>query len=89
LAWAIAAAGRCVFAVHHRPAVKHRPETAAYRNDLFSIAFLSDENVGCAMYLLPFGDFDSVMDYALNITSLRTGQAVNFQEAQETAAQAY
>jgi hypothetical protein len=42
------------------------PTDAAY-NDLFSFAFLPDENVGCAMYLWPFGDFDSVMDDALNI----------------------
>ena len=39
----------------------------------------------------PFGEFDSVMDDALNIAMdyrIRTGQAVNFREAQETAAQA-
>jgi hypothetical protein len=49
------------------------------------------KNVGCAMYPWPFGEFDSVMDDALNIAMdylIRTGQAVNFREAQETAAQA-
>jgi hypothetical protein len=54
-------------------------------------AFLADENVGCAMYPWPFGEFDSVMDDALNIAMdylTRTGQAVKFPEAQETAAQA-
>jgi hypothetical protein len=42
------------------------------------------------MYPWPFGEFDSVMDDALNIAMdylIRTGQAVNFREAQETAAQ--
>jgi hypothetical protein len=40
---------------------------------------------------LAFGEFDSVMDDALNIAMdylIRTGQAVNFREAQEMAAQA-
>jgi len=49
------------------------------------------KNVGCAMYPWPFGEFDSVMDDALNIAMdylIRTGQAVKFQEAQEVAAQA-
>jgi hypothetical protein len=49
------------------------------------------KNVGCAMYPWPFGEYDSVMDDALNITMgylIRTGQAVNFREAHETAAQA-
>ena len=49
------------------------------------------KNVGCATYPWPFGEFDSVMDDALNIAMdylIRTGQAVNFREAQETAAQA-
>ena len=43
------------------------------------------------MYPWPFGEFDSVMDDALNIAMdylIRTGQAVDFREAQETAAQA-
>jgi hypothetical protein len=43
------------------------------------------------MYPWPFGEFDSVMDDALNIAMdylIRTGQAVNFREAQETAAKA-
>jgi hypothetical protein len=42
-------------------------------------------------YPWPFGEFDSVMDDALNIAMgylIRTGQAVKFQEAQEVAAQA-
>src|SRR3981081_221375 len=49
------------------------------------------KNVGCAMYPWPFGEFDSVMDDALNISMdylIRTGQAVKFREAQEVAAQA-
>src|SRR3981081_4508142 len=49
------------------------------------------KNVGCAMYPWPFGEFDSVMDDALNIATdylMRTGHAVKFQEAQEVAAQA-
>jgi hypothetical protein len=49
------------------------------------------KNVGCAMYPWPFGEFDSVMDDALDIAMdylIRTGQAVKFQEAQEVAAQA-
>jgi hypothetical protein len=40
---------------------------------------------------LTFGEFDSVMDDALNIAMdylMRTGQAVKFQEAQEVAAHA-
>ena len=50
-----------------------------------------DKNVGCAKYPRPFGEFDSVMDDALNIAMdylMRTGQAVKFQEAQEVAAHA-
>jgi hypothetical protein len=49
------------------------------------------KNVGCAMYPWPFGEFDCVMDDALNIAMdylIRTGQVVKFREAQETAAQA-
>jgi hypothetical protein len=49
------------------------------------------KNVGCAMYPWPFGEFDIVMDDALNIAMdylIRTGQVVKFQEAQEVAAQA-
>jgi hypothetical protein len=49
------------------------------------------KNVGCAMYPWPFGEFDSVMDDALNIAMdylIRTGQAVEFRVAQETAAHA-
>jgi hypothetical protein len=49
------------------------------------------KNVGCAMYPWPFGESDSAMDDALNIAMdylVRTGQAVKFPEAQETAAQA-
>jgi hypothetical protein len=48
--------------------IPHRTEVA-YRNDLFSVAFLSDENVGYAMYPWPIGEFDSFMDDALNIAS--------------------
>jgi hypothetical protein len=43
------------------------------------------------MYPWPFGEFDCVMDDALNIAMdylIRTGQVVKFREAQETAAQA-
>ena len=43
------------------------------------------------MYPWPFGEFDSLMDDALNIAMdyfIRTGQAVKFPEAQEVAAQA-
>jgi hypothetical protein len=43
------------------------------------------------MYPWPFGEFDSVMDDALNIAMdylIRTGQAVKFREAQEVAAEA-
>jgi len=43
------------------------------------------------MYPWPFGEFDSVMDDALNIAMdylIRTGHAVKFREAQETAANA-
>jgi hypothetical protein len=43
------------------------------------------------MYPWAFGEFDSVMDDALNIAMdylTCTGQAVKFQEAQEVAAQA-
>jgi hypothetical protein len=49
------------------------------------------KNVGCAMYPWPFGEFDGVMDDALNIAMdylIRTGQAVKFREAQEVAAHA-
>ena len=49
------------------------------------------KNVGCALYPWPFGEFDIVMDDALNIAMdylIRTGQAVKFREAQETAAHA-
>jgi hypothetical protein len=52
------------------------------------LAVLSMKNVGCAMYPWPFGEFDSVMDDALNIAMdylMRTGQAMKFQEAQEVA----
>jgi hypothetical protein len=58
---------------------------------LFSIAFLSDEKCRMCHVSWPFGEFDSVMDDALNIAMdylIRTGQAVNFGEAQERAAQA-
>jgi hypothetical protein len=47
--------------------------------------------MGFRMYPWPFGAFDNVMDDALNIAMdylLRTGQAVKFREAQETAANA-
>ena len=43
------------------------------------------------LYPWPFGEFDSVMDDALNIAMdylIRTGQAVKFQKAQEVAAEA-
>ena len=43
------------------------------------------------MYPWHFGEFDSVMDDALNIAMdylIRTGRAVKFREARETAAQA-
>ena len=43
------------------------------------------------MYPWPFGEFDIVMDDALNIAMdypMRTGQAVKFQEAQEMATHA-
>jgi hypothetical protein len=52
---------------------------------------LDNRNFGCAMYPWPFGEFDSVMDDALNIAMdylIRTGQAVEFRVAQETAAHA-
>jgi len=42
-----------------------------------------------AMYPWPFGEFDNVMDDALNIAMdylIRTGQGVNFREAQTLAA---
>jgi hypothetical protein len=55
------------------------------------LAFLSMKNVGCALYPWPFGEFDSVMDDALNIAMdypMRTGQAVKVQEAQEMATHA-
>jgi hypothetical protein len=44
-----------------------------------------------AMYPWPFGEFDYVMDDALNIAMdylIRTGQAVQFREVQATAAHA-
>jgi hypothetical protein len=43
------------------------------------------------MYPWPFGDFDFVMDEALDIAMdylIKTGQAVNFRETQGTAANA-
>ena len=43
------------------------------------------------MYPWPFGEFDNVMDDALDIAMdylIRTDQAVNFQEAQTLAANA-
>jgi hypothetical protein len=43
------------------------------------------------MYPWPFGEFDGVMDDALDIAMdylIRTGQAVKLQEAQKTAAHA-
>jgi hypothetical protein len=43
------------------------------------------------MYPWPFGEFDCVMDDALNIAMdylMRTGQVVKFRETQETAARA-
>jgi hypothetical protein len=43
------------------------------------------------MYPWPFGDFDFVMDEALDIAMdylIRTGQAVKFRETQATAANA-
>jgi hypothetical protein len=43
------------------------------------------------MYPWPFGDFDAVMDDALNIAMdylIRTGRAVKFRETQATAANA-
>jgi hypothetical protein len=46
---------------------------------------------GLSMYQWPFGEFDNVMDDALNIAMdylLRTGQAVKLREAQATAGNA-
>ena len=43
------------------------------------------------MYPWPFGEFDYVMDEALNIAMdylIKTGQAMNFRETQTTAANA-
>jgi hypothetical protein len=51
----------------------------------------SDGDIGCAMYPWPFGEFDAVMDDALDIAMdylIRTGQAVKFRETQTVAANA-
>jgi hypothetical protein len=43
------------------------------------------------MYPWPFGDFDNVMDQALDIAMdylIKTGQAIKFRETQNTAANA-
>lgn len=56
------------------------------------MAFLRSKQMsGCVMYPWPIGNFDYVMDDALNIAMDyldRTGHATRFKEAQSTAARA-
>src|SRR5258708_31502129 len=69
----------------------YRKKRSVMERSVFNDVPITIKNIRCGMYPWPIGNFDYVMDDALDIAMnylLLTGQAVPFKEAQATAARA-